>query len=316
MNKFNVYIEEENEQIRSFITKSSNLMLDRFMNNPGYELDYSSIKSFNIVENIISSVKKFQEKHNLLQNITDDNNGRALGKVISIKNEQILENYIFIESSLFIAYFYNSENKFIEHTLVHTTHHELAHAHDDFVKSKDIGIDFFFCEPTDYLTQHQHDANAIWSEYIANRLSSSTFKKDINNEINDLFGIISEVKEVAVNLIVQFCRDGNAGALFFDIKRSTSFLLYKLANIIGTIQGLNLEKENLYYKANEFLFKEILEKFENEFIILYQHYGNWKDPSIFFGLIECLFELWRYMGINAEAQPDGTFYIKIVEDNF
>ena len=210
---------------------------------------------------------------------------------------------------------YQSENF---HTVFHLLHHELCHVHDNNKK-----IDAF----PDKILRFRYEgkdrliralAEACWSEYIANVLSSSSAHEGSINAMGECFSdAIERTKEIFDKEILDYRYHGDIDRLMSVFERHGEFLVKSAAYMLGYMEGCQAKLEELYSQAAERLkgsyFETTWIAMRDALTKMKQLYpSEWKDLDIYDELAIAMEDYYAAMGlILLHTNQDGGLYIDI-----
>lgn len=200
---------------------------------------------------------------------------------------------------------------------LHLLHHELCHVHDENKK-----IDAF---PEVILKQRYEGkdiyirplAEVCWSEYIANRLSSSTAKINFATFMTSNFTNAIPRTKPLVNEEIRAYRihdDLNRLLDYFD--RHGGFLPKAAAYACGYLDGLGIPLRELSAEAEEMLngsyFEETWGAMRTALTEMYSSYPeHWKSMSVYDPLAAAIEAYYEEIGLFLSNLPDGGVYVDV-----
>jgi len=209
---------------------------------------------------------------------------------------------------------YDSE---IFRSALHIIHHELCHVHDNNKK-----IDAF----PEVLLKKRHAgkdkyirslADGCWSEYIANRLSSSTAKINLAAFMTSNFtDAIPRTKALVNDAIRAYRIHSDVGRLLDYFERHGHFLPTAAASACGYLDGLGVPLRDLSAEAEETLngsyFEETWGAMRSALNEMHSSYPDrWKSMSVYDSLAVAIEAYYGEMGLFLSNRPGGAIYVGV-----
>lgn len=201
--------------------------------------------------------------------------------------------------------------------VLHGLHHELCHVHD-YNKAIDafgtLMLSPYYTGKDVYLYPL---AEACWSEYIADFLSSPTADAVWLGLMTNNFGnAIVRTKPQIDSEILAYRHHGDLGRLLDVFQRHGVFLAKSAAYILGYVDGLNTSLGDLSAETSERLagsyFESTWNAMHESLREMRQRYPNdWRDPSVYDGLAVALERYYAEMGLILSTTGDGQTYVDI-----
>lgn len=200
---------------------------------------------------------------------------------------------------------------------LHLIHHELCHVHDDNKK-----IDAF---PEVILKQSYEGkdkyvrslAEIFWSEYIANRLSSSTASISFATAMTvNLTDAIPRTKLLVNQEIRAYRRHADLNRLLDYFEHHGDFLPKAAAYACGYLDGLGISLRELSAEAEEMLNGSYFEQTWGAMRIalteMYSSYPElWTSMSVYDPLAAAIEAYYGEMGLFLSSLPDGGVYVGV-----
>jgi hypothetical protein len=201
--------------------------------------------------------------------------------------------------------------------ILHLLHHELCHVHDDNKKLDALA---------EYVLKHRYAgkdifirplAEACWSEYIANRLSSgSAIDASVLGMCQSLTDAIERTKLQIDTEILSYRLHGDLDQLMGVFQRHGEFLVKSAAYVLGYMDGLGRSLLELSPQAAEILAGSYFEPAWNEMQSalgeMYGAYpGGWKNLEVYDPLVLTMEKYYTTMGLTLSTTEDGRAYVKI-----
>lgn len=201
--------------------------------------------------------------------------------------------------------------------ILHGLHHELCHVHDDNQK-----IDAF----NTLMLKHRYWgkdiyirplAEACWSEYMADFLSSSTADTNWLKLMMDSFSdAIVRTKRCINKEILAYRRHGDLEHLLNTFQRHAGFLVKSASYILGYVDGLNTSLNELSAETSERLsgsyFEPTWNAMHETLHDMRQSYPDgWQDLSVYNSLAIVLERYCEDMGLIISTTKDGQAYVDV-----
>jgi hypothetical protein len=200
---------------------------------------------------------------------------------------------------------------------LHLIHHELCHVHDDN-KKLDAFPEAILKKSYEGKDRYIHPlAEICWSEYIANRLSSSTAKLDFAAFMTTNFADAIPRTKPLVNEEIRAYRTRNDLDRLLDFfGHHGAFLPKAAAYTCGYLDGIGITLRELSPEADDRLNGSYFELTWNgmraalgEMYSLYP--DRWEDLIIYDRLATVLETYYGEMGLFFTNLPDGGIYVKV-----
>lgn len=274
-------------------------------------LNITSLESIVITDNFTRDIIKFQETYGLKERgHTDSEDGVAVAKVLSHRKDGEYKQTIFISETIYNELINTDSSE----DWIQYIQHELAHIHDNFIKEsiysfeKRQGVGFHILDHI--LNNH---ADSIWSEYIANRLSSPTMKEEhIIRSLDHMLQLIDSVQNQIKELKEQYKLEEDIRHLFIRTQQITDLLFRVTANVYGFLHSLEDQRwaDGLYHNLDESYYKEVFKTFDEPLRLLYSKYPNWNDIDELEIVHEVILKCWNNLGIYPKKTGE-EIYIEI-----
>jgi len=200
---------------------------------------------------------------------------------------------------------------------LHLIHHELCHVHDDNKK-----IDAF---PEVILKQRYEGkdkyirslAEICWSEYIANRLSSSTVPVSFATAMAiNLTDAIPRTKPLVNQEIRAYRQHADLNRLLDYFEHHGDFLPKAAAYACGYLDGLGISLRELSAEAEEMLsgsyFEQTWDAMRIALTEMYSSYPElWENMTVYDPLATALEAYYGEMGLFLSNLPDGDIYVDV-----
>lgn len=187
----------------------------------------------------------------------------------------------------------------------HVINHELAHVHDDTLKH---GLIYSYEMKRGYhsdLKFHLRcEADEVWSEYIAERLSAPTVTREFvdtikNNTYNQLRKLFNSHSENS-SFLFRAWRNQNT---YDDFRFHIDYVLKSLAHLLGISHGLGddhewtieIDKDVRQWLGSSKLV-DVWDSMGMNLSNLYDEYPAWDDIQELDGLGECILQSWKGFG--------------------
>jgi hypothetical protein len=196
-----------------------------------------------------------------------------------------------------------------QHLLIHTVHHELCHAHEQSIH-RQRGI--VMPETVNYF---RRIAEAIWSEYQAERRSAGTHFGE-NQQASILIERLDKLRQQQAQLIGEFRADLNLGitggkafGLVWDI---LSMLRYTLGCMAGTSQTPEELYEGLGQALDRSPLKDLWKPLMGVLDHLYATLGNWESLDVFAPLENMIRPTFNAFGYDVRETADGGLQVRLL----
>lgn len=161
-------------------------------------------------------------------------------------------------------------------------------------------------------------AEACWSEYIANLMSSPTADAasvgGMTESLGD--GIIRTKPDINNEILAYRVRCIDLQQLLGTFQRHGVFLAKSAAYVLGYMDGLNVSLEELSAETSERLcgsyFEPTWNAMHEALRAMRQHYpDDWQDLGIYDELAEALERYYVEMGLVLSTTDDGQTYVDV-----
>lgn len=160
-------------------------------------------------------------------------------------------------------------------------------------------------------------AEACWSEYVANRLSSATANHTAVEAMTSTFAdALLRTKADIDSEIRSYRYHADLDRLMSLFQRHGEFLVRSACYVLGYIDGLNKPIEVLSADAAEALTDSYFEKtwlaVQEALREMYLRYPkHWKDLTVYDGLAHAIEEYYDMMGLVLSTTDDGRAYVSV-----
>lgn len=252
---------------------------------------------------------------------TDEDYGVAVAKVLLLPKEEGIEILPVLHAEFVSPLTQSAKQVEIDnedvHFALHLLHHELCHVHDDNKKLDALAP---FILKHSYRGKDQYirpTTDICWSEYIANRLSSSTAsKKNINNMMQSFIDAIERTKPAIDEEISKYRTHEDTTHLLDLFQRHGVFLLTTAAYCLGYLDGLGVALGELDKKAEEALagsyFEPTWQGMQKTLQEMHNTYPNgWTDLRVYDSLAEVIESYYATMGLILSTTDDGGCWLSV-----
>lgn len=201
--------------------------------------------------------------------------------------------------------------------VLHYLHHELCHVHDDN-KKIDALHDVMLKQP--YVGKEMFIgplAEACWSEYYANRLSSTSVTETAIVDLTMSFkDAIIRTKPLIDKEILSYRFHADLNRLMAGVERHGGFLVRSAAYTLGYVDGLEKPLPQLSPEAdatlNNSYFQSTWNAIHDALKEMYKLYPDgWKNLSVYDGLATALEHYYAEMGLLLSTMDDGRAYVNV-----
>lgn len=190
--------------------------------------------------------------HKSLPTFTNNKQATAVAQLLSKTSDNgELSEYALVLSVSFFSEIINLDGSISLDNiapLIHRTHHELAHVHEQNKNSLDNSklID-------DYDHALLMTGKSAWSEYLANYISSSTATRDsIHDVLNTLEAVLNEVPIEIEDLIERYqTRLLSLDEMHFEVTKRIKLIANMHGYAQGYIQALDIDMETHFPKLKK-----------------------------------------------------------------
>ncbi|PVE74443.1 hypothetical protein [Priestia megaterium] len=198
-----------------------------------------------------------------------------------------------------------SENKKEFDFVIHVINHELAHAHDESIKHKNIyseDIKRGYLSDLDF--RSKYEADKFWSEYIAERLSSDTITREFIDMIEkNTFNQLSQLSNFHSRNNHFLFRVWKTEDNFDEFNYYMEYVLKSFAHLLGISHGLGknhewtvgINKKVRKWIGNSSLI-EVWDSMSVNLSDLYDIYPDWDDFKELGELGKDVLQAWRCFG--------------------
>jgi len=188
---------------------------------------------------------------------------------------------------------------------IHVINHELCHVHDDTYKhGKIYSKDMKEGDLNDLKFKLRCEADSVWGEYIAERMSSGTVTKEfIYGEQNTLYNILKKIFEINEKNNVFILRDMTKNRNQGEFKFYIEYALRSFAHLQGIMHGLGKNHDwskmiDSYLRnwLNGHGLVEVWDRMGMNLDCLYKIYPDWSDIDQLDDLGNCIRESWKCFG--------------------
>lgn len=301
--------EIKNNEYKGKNQEEVNNELYRLIGRLSVNLDISTLSKIIIPDDFEEELTEFQISKGLKVEFTNNEHAVACAKTISFFADNQLENVIFIHKNIVNSLF----NQELSQNSINITHHELCHVHDNKLNYKYFGDRFlgeYYGNIFEISTTHAH---ALFSEYVANSLSSSTkdFSDSLSNKFILLTNMIQSNKTYIDKYINEYNRNKNAIEYFKRIQLHS----FELLRVITDVCSLSIQIDDI--TNYEILMTEVdkvcdLQEFYNIFIQLSSElnylYGKYPLKKIddYNELANIVENCWKLMHLEIIHDMDGV----------
>ncbi len=287
------------------------------------ELDFRRMHCIIITADFAGELKELSSKTLSGKPITFTNEKYAIAvaKVVLLPRGEEIEILPVINANIVAQLVQESSEENLDDesllTNIHLLHHEFCHVHDDNKKLDAL-------HP--FMLRHCYSgkdiligplAEACWSEYMANLLSSSTVGKDFLAAMTQSFiDAIGRTKQDIDKEILSYRYHHDLERLINIFKRHGEYLIKSAAYILGYLDGLGKSLFEISVEAAEKLsgsyFEPIWKTMQESLRLMFQSYPeDWKDLSIFNNLAIVLENYYAEMGLILSTTENGQMYVNV-----
>lgn len=188
---------------------------------------------------------------------------------------------------------------------IHVINHELCHVHDDTHKHGQIySEDMKQGNSNDLQFRLRCEADLVWGEYIAERLSSGTVTKEfVYGEQNVLYNVLKKIFEINEKNNVFVLREMTRNRNQSDFKFYIEYAMLSFARLQGITHGLGKNHEwskmiDSYLRnwLNGHGLVKVWDKIGVSLDCLHDIYPDWSDIDQLDELGSCIRESWKCFG--------------------
>lgn len=206
----------------------------------------------------------------------------------------------------------------LSHMALHGLHHELCHVHDENKKIDAFGplmSSHYYSGKDVYIRPL---AEACWSEYIADLMSSSTADAVWLGIMTNSFGdAIARTKPQFDSEVLAYrVRHTDLQQLLDSFQRHGGFLAKSAAYMLGYVDGLDVSLGDLSAETSERLSGSYFESTWNTMHealkeMRRRYPGDWRDLSVYDNLAAALECYYAEMGLVLSTTDDGQTYVDV-----
>lgn len=249
---------------------------------------------------------------------TNEEYGTAVAQVLVLpRGENEPEIVPVFSASIVAALIEKDQKREIAEWMFHALHHEFCHVHDDNRKLDAMPHIMLRhrCEGKDRFIQPL--AEACWSEYFANYLSSATAPPmSVDSMTNSLLDAIKRTKPLVDGEILKYRTGRNLDHLMEIFGRHGEFLAKAAAYTLGYMDGLGKTLAELSPEAAECLKDSY---FEPTWKLMHPalqkmrqaSHDEWKTLSIYGELGVALEKYYSDMGLILSNAENGQAYVDV-----
>ncbi|WP_249593620.1 hypothetical protein [Peribacillus frigoritolerans] len=286
--------------------------IQEYFNNTKLELN--SLQKVVISSNFFEDVIKTQKELGLEIDVASNNeNAEAVAKVITSRKSKNIKSIIIANEHLISKI--SSSRLEVRLNGFHVIHHELAHVHDNYIKSKIFTDEERRGTGVSHLKHYLRvNADAIWSEYIAERLSAASATFDHAEMLINLFKLQGSNLNRSFELEqANYFRHKDTNIAFDKVSETMYYFLKTNLMIIGILDGMAKEDVKKYLKSEilksigESYFIEIFHLIKNSLSDMYSKYPNWKSIGEIDPLGSAIKDAWLWLGFKL-VELDESYY--------
>ena len=243
----------------------------------------------------------------------------SLAKVLTLPSKEGFEMVMVLRLSLIKTLLSKDTQSLNYADALHVLHHELCHVHDNNNK-----IDQF----EDIMKKERYKgknafiypiAEACWSEYIANVLSSSSAKNSLmpQNYATALELSIREKEHTIQTEVMVFKSNKNRTDVLDSVKGEIESLLKSASYVLGYMHGMGKSLEEISYDTNYLVetsyFKDIWEVLAYELRSMLEVYPyGWVNLNIYRNLAFAIEAFFNQMGVVLMEDEKKELYFKVM----
>jgi len=276
-------------------------------------LDLTNLEAIIVTDDFGGTIERFQEERGMDKTgyTNDAIFGRAIAKVLRSKpTVGAPERAAILDSGLVLSMLMEQSSQLG----LHFFHHELCHVHDEGVKVRLFPIETRIGWTDDLVHVLRVDADDVWGEYVACRLSASTIPDGFDLFVPFLLETVPQCRERADEIIIRYRFDGDINVLYSEIRELSGLVLRRMANVLGSMHGLErptCEEDIECSLAKQSGFLPIWKGLDDQLASLFSTYPEWTGIEVLDGLGQVVLRLWNVLGIYPESRDDGSLYIGV-----
>lgn len=188
---------------------------------------------------------------------------------------------------------------------IHVINHELSHVHDITIKHGSIYSDEMKKGRLEDLTfRLRCEADEVWSEYIAERLSADTVTKEFIDEAkNRSYNYLSRLADLNARNNVLILRSWTRNNNYSEFMFYMDYALKSFAHLLGIIAGLgdnhkwskDIELDVKRWLGQSSLI-DVWKSMKSSLSELYDLYPNWSDIDQLDDLGKSILQSWKCFG--------------------
>lgn len=283
------------------------------------QMDLTSLESIIVPEHFKERVALFEKEKNAPENNLNDEILGVYSIVVSYQDEGKLSRALFIHKS-FACFLIDDEtlkvngnSLYAKALAVNIVHHQFAYIHEyaitDHIRNKPTGI----AEGDHVGNFFLSDAENVFNEYYASRLSASTHICT-NEEIDCIVKQVRYIAGVAPVVIDQFQAKGNADELSAKMHHMILTLFKYAAGNHGNVYAMDTDKDREFTikqveaALSGTFFEPIWLDLELQLNHLYDTFSGWTSLQPLVSLCKIILRCWNSLGVSLKTLPDGIQY--------
>lgn len=197
---------------------------------------------------------------------------------------------------------------------VNTIHHELAHAHDAAAKRRNFGEAWLTHRVTGASSYTLPCAEAVWSEYFADRRSYPTSPGGEPMHAAMLAAQIPAVESKMKSSIGEFRHHGDCSRLLSDVMPELHFLFTLAGYVLGTVAGAARPIEGMASgvanSVRATYFEPAWQALTVELDRMYQAHGSWVGIEAYAPLEQVVGSVMARLGVEFTTR-NGEAYLNV-----
>lgn len=287
------------------------------------ELDFRRMHRVIITNDFARELKELSDKTASKNPIsfTNEDYAVAIGKILTLPKENEYEILPVLNVNFVVGLIQedteNNEEEIIFSSAIHLLHHEFCHIHDDNKKIDALKDFILRCSYIGKDKLIYPLAEVCWSEYYANKLSSSTANDVIISEMIKCFvDAIKRTKQEINSQILSYRYHADVERLLYVFQRHGEFLVKTAAYSLGYLDGLKRSLPEFSAEAMECLSGSYFESTWNSMQkalhnMLRIYPDGWKDINVYDELASSLESYYNEMGLILSTINNGQIYVKV-----
>jgi hypothetical protein len=237
---------EEAQSIGNIVLEVTKTLSERF------SLDISKLKRVLVSTDFGSALQRVvsEYNHTTPSSFTQSKQATAIGQVVTrLGSDGTNEEYTLVLSiNFFIELFDDKGNLFVNKStissIVHRLHHEIVHVHE---KNTLTCLQKYF-RVNEYGDVLLVSATRVWSEYLANFISSKTASNEIVDDfLKNLEVVINDVPKEVDDYVLSFQKKQiMLDEMYVEVKKRVRLIINSFGYAIGYIHGLNINIDEYY----------------------------------------------------------------------